>query len=122
MPYSDYLKNYSGINSKMSPGWHSKTLQIASSVLNRTAFALPVFNIERFESVRSTFSESSFNDIFRFAIITSRFTIIGIIYMVNSLSFCSSIPFAKSCEMKYKMPAKNKKASPRPICSIKLGS
>jgi hypothetical protein len=61
----------------MSAGWQSNTLQMASSVLNRMALALPVFRIERFESVKSTFSESSFNDIFRFAIITSKFTIMG---------------------------------------------
>jgi len=41
------------------------------------ALALPVFSIERLASVKSTFSESSFNDIFRLAIITSKFTIIG---------------------------------------------
>ncbi|GEM_PF-1977363 len=67
-------------NSKMSPGWHSNTLQITSNVLNLIALAFPVFNIERFESERSTFSDSSFNDIFLLAIMTSKFTIIGILY------------------------------------------
>lgn len=74
-------------NSKISPGWQFKTLQIASSVLKRTAFALPVFNMERLANVKSTFSESSFKDIFLLAIITSRFTIIGMAYTVNSFSF-----------------------------------
>ncbi|SEQ81021.1 hypothetical protein SAMN04488097_3087 [Epilithonimonas lactis] len=64
--------------SKISAGWQSKASQIASNVENRTAFAFPVFKMERLDSVRSTFSDSSFNDIFRLAIITSRFTIIGI--------------------------------------------
>src|SRR5690606_1649890 len=64
--------------SKISPGWQSNALQITSSVLNRIAFAFPVFKIERLDSVRSTLSESSFSEIFRFAIITSKFTIMGI--------------------------------------------
>lgn len=70
----------------MSPGWQSKALQIASRVLNRIAFALPVFKIERLDNVKSTFAESSFREIFRFAIITSKFTMIGIAYMVKSFS------------------------------------
>jgi hypothetical protein len=78
---------------------------MASKVLNLMALALPVFRIERFESVRSTFSESSFNDIFRLAIITSRFTIMGIIYIVKSFSFCNSIPLLKILEMTYIMAA-----------------
>lgn len=71
----------------MSPGWHSSTLQIASNVLNLIALAFPVFNMERFDNVKPTFSESSFRDIFLFAIITSRFTIMGIAYTVKSFSF-----------------------------------
>ena len=55
-----------------------RALQIASKVLNRMAFAFPVFKMERLERVKSTFSESSLSDIFRFAIMTSKFTIIGI--------------------------------------------
>ncbi|MFT6196958.1 MAG: hypothetical protein ACJAXY_001286, partial [Nonlabens sp.] len=35
----------------MSPGWHSRASQIASRVENRTAFAFPVFKIERFAVV-----------------------------------------------------------------------
>jgi len=61
----------------MSPGWQSNALQIASKVLKRIAFALPVFKIERLDNVKSTLSESSFREIFRFAIITSKFTMIG---------------------------------------------
>lgn len=64
--------------SKMSLGWQSSALQIASKVLKRIAFAFPVFKIERLDKVKSTLSESSFREIFRFAIITSKFTIIGI--------------------------------------------
>ena len=79
----DYLILLSSTNSRMSPGWQFKAWQIASRVLKRIALALPVFRIERLESVNSTFSESSFNDIFLLAIITSRFTIIGIIRQLN---------------------------------------
>jgi len=79
----------------MSPGWQSNALQTASSVLNRIALALPVFNIERLDNVKSTFAESSFNDIFRFAIITSKFTMIGIAYMVRSFSDFISMAFCK---------------------------
>ena len=72
--------------SRISPGWQSSALQIASKVLKRIAFAFPVFRIERFDNVRSTLSESSFSEIFRFAIITSKFTIIGMAYTVKSFS------------------------------------
>src|ERR1035438_8679244 len=61
-------------NSKISPGWQFNALQMASSVLKRTAFAFPVFKIDRLDKVKSTFSESSFSDIFLLAIMTSRFT------------------------------------------------
>ena len=64
--------------SKRSPGWQSSALQIDSKVLNLIAFAFPVFKMERFESVKSTLSDSSLSDILRFAIITSKFTMIGI--------------------------------------------
>ena len=47
-------------------------------VVGILAFAFPVFKIERLDNVKSTLSESSFNEIFRFAITTSKFTIIGI--------------------------------------------
>ena len=79
----------------MSPGWDYNTLQIASNVLNLIAFAFPVFNIERFDKVNPTLSESSFSDIFRFAIITSKFTMIAIAYTVKSISFWMSTPFLK---------------------------
>jgi hypothetical protein len=62
----------------MSPGWQSNALQMESKVLMRIAFALPVFKIERFDIVNSTLSESSFSEIFRFAIITSKFIMIDI--------------------------------------------
>jgi len=59
-------------------GWQSNALQIASNVLKRIAFAFPVFKMERLDNVKSTLSESSFSEIFRFAIMTSKFTMIGI--------------------------------------------
>ena len=66
----------SSLNSKISPGWQLSSIQIALSVENRIAFALPVFKMDKFAFVMPTLSESSLSDIFRFAIITSRFTII----------------------------------------------
>ena len=69
----------------MSPGWQSRALQIASRVENRTAFALPVFNTDKLASVSPTFSDSSLSDIFRLAIITSRFTIIAITHQIVRL-------------------------------------
>jgi len=71
----------------MSLGWQSNALQIASKVLKRIAFAFPVFKMERLDNVKSTLSESSFREIFRFAIITSKFTMIAISYTVKSFSF-----------------------------------
>src|SRR5690606_9906366 len=55
---------------------------MASNVLKRTAFAFPVFSIERLDKVKPTLADSSLSDIFRFAIITSRFTTIAIAYTV----------------------------------------
>jgi hypothetical protein len=60
----------------MSAGWQSNALQIASRVLKRIAFAFPVFKMERLDNVKSTLSESSLREIFLFAIITSKFTMI----------------------------------------------
>lgn len=79
----------------MSPGWQSNALHIASSVENLMAFAFPVLSIERLDSVKSTLSDNSLSDILRRAIITSRFTIMGMAYMVSSFSFCNSTPLAK---------------------------
>jgi hypothetical protein len=92
-----YLKNCTiySTNSRISAGWQSKVLQIASKVENRIAFALPVFKMERFAIVISNFSESSVSDIFRFAIITSKFTIMGMGYTVRSCSCCKSNPLLK---------------------------
>jgi hypothetical protein len=60
---------------------------MASNVLNRMAFALPVFKMERLDSVMSTFSDSSFSDILRLAIITSKFTIMGMAILLNRFRF-----------------------------------
>ena len=62
----------------MSPGWQSKALHIASSVENLIAFPFPVFSIDKLAFVIPIFSASSEEDIFLFAIITSKFTIIDI--------------------------------------------
>ena len=70
--YSSFL------NSNISPGWQFSSRQMASRVEKRTALAFPVFKMERLAGVRSIRSASSPSEIFRFAIITSRFTMIGI--------------------------------------------
>jgi len=57
--------------SKISPGWHSNALQIASKVDSRTALALPFFKMEMLAIVMPTFSVSSVTLIFRFANMTS---------------------------------------------------
>ena len=73
----------------MSPGWQLRALQMASSVEKRMALALPVFRMERLAGVRSMVAASSLSDILRRAIITSRFTIIGITLSFFSLFFRS---------------------------------
>lgn len=65
--------------SKMSPGWQSKALQIASNVDKRTAFAFPFFRIDRLAMVIPTFSDNSVTLIFRFASMTSILMMIAII-------------------------------------------
>ena len=52
--------------------------------------AFPVFNMERLAGVRSIFSAKSPSEIFRFAIITSKFTIIGIDQFILGLFGFSS--------------------------------
>ena len=69
--------------------------QIAFKVDKRSAFAFPVFKIERFDRVKSTFPDSSLSDIFRRAIITSKFTMIDMAYTVKSFSFWISTPLEK---------------------------
>src|SRR5262249_57406915 len=49
----------SGSNWRMSPGWHESASQIASSVENRIARALPVLRIERLASAIPIRSASS---------------------------------------------------------------
>ena len=76
--YKRYTYHPSSRNSRISPGWQSNSRQRASRVEKRTALAFPVFRMERLAGVRSILSANSPNEIFRFAIITSRFTIMGI--------------------------------------------
>lgn len=72
---------------------------MASRVLNRMAFAFPVFKIDRLDNVKSTLSESSLREIFRLAIITSKLTMIDMAYTVRSFSFWISIPLLKMAAM-----------------------
>src|ERR1700730_7484023 len=64
----------SGTNSRMSPGWQPSAPQIASSVENRIARALPVLRIERLASVMSMRSASSVRVIRRSWSSSSSFT------------------------------------------------
>src|SRR5580704_7305251 len=77
--FEDYYHACSSTNSRISPGWQFRALQIASKVENLIAFAFPVFRMDRFAMVISTFSASSCSCIFLRASMTSRFTTIGII-------------------------------------------
>lgn len=65
--------------SNISPGWQSNSRQIASRVLKRTPFALPVFSIERFTLVTPTRCASSLSEIFLLDIMTSRLMMIAIL-------------------------------------------
>lgn len=67
----------------MSPGWQSRMLQMLVSVENLMAFAFPVLRMERLDGVMFILSARSPKEILRFAIITSRFTIIGMISMLD---------------------------------------
>ena len=69
----------SSICSKISPGWHSRIVQISSNVLNLIAFAFPLFKILILDIVIPAFSLSCVKLIFLFASITSKFTTIGIL-------------------------------------------
>ena len=78
---------YKRFRSLTHPKWvEAMASQINSNVLNRIALAFPVFKIDKLDNVNPTFSESSLSDIFRFAIITSKLTIIAINYTVKSFS------------------------------------
>ncbi len=69
--------------SKISPGWHSNALQIASKVEKRTALALPFFSTEIFAIVMPTFSASSVTLIFRFANMTSMVMMIAMLVSLD---------------------------------------
>lgn len=104
----------------MSPGWQSRALQMDSKVLNRMAFAFPVFRMDRLERVISTFSESSFNDIFRLAITTSKLTIMGMNQMVSSCSSFNFIPSVKACAISNKKKETVNKVQLKSITESKL--
>jgi hypothetical protein len=48
-----YSTNHHSLNSNISPGWHCNSRQIASRVLNRIAFAFPVFKMDKLACVNS---------------------------------------------------------------------
>jgi len=104
-------------NSRISPGWQSRTSQIASNVEKRMALALPVFRIDRLDMVIPTFSESSVRLIFRLASITSRFTIIAMIYTVRSWSFCMGMAFCRNMIRKKRMPSAKSDSEAIPLVS-----
>ena len=92
--------DYSALYSSISPGWHSSSLQMASSVERRIAFIFPVLRIDKFTVVSPMRSASSLDLIFRFASMTSRLTIMGIGYNVRSCSSCNRRPCLKIAAMK----------------------
>jgi hypothetical protein len=69
--------------SKMSPGWHSRALQIASKVESRIALALPFFKMEMLAIVMPTRSASSVTLIFRFANMTSMLMMIAMLVSLH---------------------------------------
>jgi hypothetical protein len=66
-------------NASESPGWQPSCRQIASSVENRIAFALPVLRIDRLASVMPTRSASYVNVMRRASRDSSRFTTIAML-------------------------------------------
>ena len=50
--------------SRISPGWQSRTSQMASSVEKRTAFTFPVFKLDRLTVDIPTLADSSLSEIF----------------------------------------------------------
>jgi hypothetical protein len=77
------FRNQFYLYSKISPGWHSSALQIASRVDRRIAFALPFFKTEIFAIVMPTFSASSLTLIFRFANMTSMLMMIAMLVSLH---------------------------------------
>lgn len=75
----------------MSAGWQLSALQMASSVENLIAFALPVLRMDRFAGVIPIMEASSFEDIFLLASITSIFTIIGMSFTLIGFGKCTII-------------------------------
>lgn len=88
-PCLPVAKSHSSCHSIISPGWQFSILHIASSVLNRMAFAFPVFRIDKFAGVIPTRSESSLSEILFFAISTSKFMMMGI--FIYDLGFGSRL-------------------------------
>lgn len=73
----------------------SGALLIVDKLSKRIAFAFPVFMNDWFDNERSTFSESSFKEIFLLAIIKTRLAMIGITYIVRSFSDFKSRAFCR---------------------------
>ena len=67
----------------MSPGWQSNSLQIALSVENRIAFALPDLRFDKLAVVIPIAFAKSLLFIFLKASITSKWTMIFIIKLLN---------------------------------------
>ena len=84
----------------MSPGWQSSSRQIALREENLTPFSFPVLNSERAVSEIQMRVESSVNDIFLRANITSKFTCIAMIprYTKTLISQANILQISKLCE------------------------
>ena len=102
----------------MSPGWQSRAAQMASRVEKRTALALLFFRIYRLARVMSTFSDSWLRDIFRLAIITSKFTTIAIDspQIVRSFSALISAAWRNRADMtRHRSPAMANRGTSRAV-------
>ena len=85
-PYSILLYSAAlgpSTNSRRSPGWHCSSRHSAISVEKRMALALLFLRMDRFAGVMPTRSASSPAEILRFAIITSRFTRISMVRLLD---------------------------------------
>lgn len=81
--YSPSFLFSSRLNSRISPGWQSRTSHIASSVEKRMALTFPVFILDRFTFASPTLSDNSLSDIFLSAITRSSRKIIAMAHLTE---------------------------------------
>ncbi len=106
--------------SKISPGWQSKALQIASRVEKRIALAFPFFKMEMFDIVIPIFSESSVTLIFLLASITSTFTMIGMFQSPQIVKSFSDFRAMASCKSRLRTEANTKITNATPAIAMPM--